>query len=214
MAISRASDSSIQDGLPKYNDIWDGTTATSAFDSLGTVVVGAAGQASITFSNIPQTYSHLHLRVFGQSNRGTFGMDQLRVQVGSSNSIDSGSTSYSWHYIRGENTTVSVLGYATSSGDNASWQINGAIGTTTSGYFGIVLIDLPDYANTSKYKHLRSLSGTEYNGALGSSYGRTALGSCAWLGANGLNAINTITLVPENGSLFTQYTQVSLYGVK
>jgi hypothetical protein len=214
MAINRFSQSTAQEAFPKFTNLWDGTTATSSFDSLGAVVVGAAGQASVTFSSIPQTYTHIFLRILAQSNRGTFGMDQLRVQVGSSNTIDSGSTSYSWHYIRGESSSVSVLAYPTSSGDNTSWQINGAIGTTTSGHFGVVLIDILEYTKTNKYKTLKSISGTEYNGALGGANARTAIGSSAWLGTNGLNAINTIRLLPENGSLFTQNSSFALYGVK
>jgi large repetitive protein len=184
-----------------------------AYDALATAIVPSGGLSSIIFSGIPSGYKNLQLRINGQSNRGTFGIDQLRMQVGSG-SIDSGSTSYAWHYIRGENTSLSTLGYATSSGDNGSWQLNGAIGTTTGSNFGAIIIDIVDYSSTSKNKTMRSLSGTEHNTAIGTVFGRTAIGSCVWLGANRLSPITIINLFPENGTLFTQHSSFALYGVK
>ena len=81
MAISRASNSSIQGGLPKFNDIWDGTTATSAYDSLGSVLVPSGGLATITFASIPATYTHLQIKSFARSTRTrTGGFDQALVR--------------------------------------------------------------------------------------------------------------------------------------
>ena len=184
-----------------------------AYDSLATVTVPSGGVASVTFAGIPSGYKHLQLRLNVQDDRATYGMDQLRVQVGNG-SIDSGSTSYAWHYMRGENTSTSAYGLGTSGGDNNSWQINGAVGTTTGGTFGAIIIDITDYASTNKAKTMRSLSGTEYNGALGGAYGRVALGSCVWLGSSYLSAINTIKFTPENGTLFSANSSFALYGVK
>lgn len=185
----------------------------SGYDSLAVVSVPSGGLSSITFAGIPTDYRHLQLRINGQSNRSTYGIDQLRMQVGN-DSIDSGSTSYAWHYVRGENTSISTLSYPTSSGDNASWQLNGALGTTTGSNFGAIIIDIADYSSSSKYKTMRSLSGTEHNASIGTVFGRSAFGSCVWLGSSGLNPINLIKLFPENGSLFTQYSSFALYGVK
>jgi hypothetical protein len=61
---------------------------------------------------------------------------------------------------------------------------------------------------------MRCLGGTEYNGALGAAYGRTTWGACVWLGSSGLSALNTIKLIPENGTLFNQYSHFALYGAK
>lgn len=183
------------------------------YDALATATVSSGGVSSVTFSGIPTGYKHLQLRITGQSNRATYGIDQLRVQVGNG-SIDSGSTSYAWHYIRAENTSVSALGYASGAGDNASWQLNGAIGTTTGSNFGTIIIDIPDYASNSKYKTMRSISGSEHNTSIGGVYGRVSLGSCLWLGSAALNPITAINLFPENGTLFTQYSSFALYGVK
>jgi S-formylglutathione hydrolase FrmB len=67
MAVSRLSQQSLQQAFPKGNTFWDGTTATSAFDSLGSVTLASATN-TITFTNIPQTYTHLHIRASLQAN--------------------------------------------------------------------------------------------------------------------------------------------------
>lgn len=184
--------------------------------ALGTVVVPSGGLSDITFAGIPQTgYSNLQLRCHLQDNRSTYGLDQLRVQVGNG-SIDSGSTSYAWHYLRGDGSAMTTAGSSTSGGDNASWQINGAVGTNVSpGSWGAIIIDVLDYSSNTKNKTMRSLSGNDLNGTGPSSVpGRTAIGSCVWLGSDALKGISTIKLFPENGSGFTQFSHVSLYGVK
>ena len=39
-----------------------------SYDSIATTTVGAGGASSVTFSSIPQTYTHLQLRYFGGNN--------------------------------------------------------------------------------------------------------------------------------------------------
>ncbi len=187
-----------------------------SYDALGTVTVLSGGVADITFAGIPQTgYSHLQLRCHLQDNRTTYGIDQLRVQVGNG-TIDTGSTSYAYHYFRGDGTTADAAGFPTSSGDNASWQINGAVGTAVSAtYWGGIIIDILSYASVTKNKTMKSFSGNDLAGTGPSSVpGRVVLGSGVWLGADALKSITTIKLMPENGTLFSQNSQVSLYGVK
>jgi len=50
------------------------------------------------------------------------------------------------------------------------------------------------------------------NGTVGGLGGRINAGSGLWL--NSSTAINSLTLVPVNSTLFTQYSQFALYGVK
>ena len=187
-----------------------------AYDALATVTVPSAGLADITFSGIPlEGYSQLQLRCLLQDDRTVFGLDQLRVRVGNG-VVDTGSTSYAYHYLRGDGSTASVYGAATNSGDNSSWQINGAVGTNVSPTsWGAIIIDIPDYSSSVKNKTMRALSGNDLNGTGPSSVpGRVAIGSCVWLGADSLKPITAITLYPENGTKFLEYSRVSLYGVK
>ena len=141
MAISRASNSSIQGGLPKFNDIWDGTTATSAFDSLGTVLVNSA-TSSVTFSNIPATYTHLHIRCLTRGSSESTCPVLLTVNGDTT-------ANYSTHQILGNGATAYVDGHA-----NASWILDGYGGFQTfsgsdlANTFGFGIIDIFDYANT------------------------------------------------------------------
>ena len=189
MAISRASDSSIQDGLPKFNDIWDGTTATSAFDSLGSILISAS-TASITFSNIPQTYTHLHLRTFTRSSEG--GASDVTL-LGQFNGEITG-TNYSYHRMYAYGSTVnadsSVSGSSVSLGNVAT---DGNTGSNfTSG-----IIDILDYTSSNKHKTTRSFSGFDNN-----SNGSIHFASGSYRPSS-IAGITSILLKPSGGSFMS-----------
>ena len=100
MAVSRLSQQSLQNAFPKGNTVWDGTTATSAFDSLGSVYL-TASTGTITFSSIPQTYTHIQLRVFSRDARAETN-DALYVQVNG----DSTSGRYVSHGMSGYSASM------------------------------------------------------------------------------------------------------------
>ena len=53
-----------------------GAPAVGDYNSIaGTVVVAAGGQATITFSAIPSTYTHLQIRCMAQTDRATVSFD-------------------------------------------------------------------------------------------------------------------------------------------
>jgi hypothetical protein len=62
-----------------------------------------------------------------------------------------------------------------------------------------------DYANTNKYKTLRTLNGSDANGS-----GVVQLRSGLWMSSS---AINAITLSTSAGN-FNQYSSFALYGIK
>lgn len=196
MAVSRLSQQSLQNAFPKGNTIWDGTTATSAFDSLGSVLLSASA-SSITFSNIPQTYTHLHIRVLARST-GT-GPDQLALTFNGS------SSSYTDHNLR-HNNNVTGAGY---DANGPATYIDRFPGTNaTTGNFGPIVMDILDYTATTKAKVIRALGGYDSNG----STSLVALNSGSWYAntAGVYQAITSITIT----NTFAAYSQVSLYGVK
>ncbi len=197
MAISRASNSSIQGGLPKFNDIWDGTTATSAFDSLGTVLL-SSNATTITFSNIPQIYSHLQLRV---SARATRSNSNNNFYIAFNN--DTTSTNYYGHYILGDGASASG-GSLQLTGMGILFSVAPAA-TSTSNVFGSSVVDILDYANTSKNTTIRGISGYDANGS-----GNAGIHAGAWFNSA---AVSTLTLQTYFDQYATQ-TLVSLYGVK
>jgi hypothetical protein len=201
VAISRASDSSIQDGLPKYNDIWDGTTATSAFDSLGAVVLATAA-SSITFSNIPATYTHLQIRGSARDSRATYPNSNLQIRFNGDTAAN-----YSWHNLQGQGSTATGRGLSDTTAITSNTL---AAAGAPSGTFSCYVIDILDYANTNKNKTLRSLGGVDANGLVAGEGGIVELLSGNWRNSV---AITSISLTADTPNLL-QYSTFALYGIK
>lgn len=179
---------------------------TGVMFPLGMVSVGSAGAADVTFSSIPSTYTHLQIRALAQTDRGTYGIDSIQMQLNS----DTGSN-YTAHWIYGDGSSAAASAITSNTylrpGD-------GQIGTSTgnSGLaFGVAVIDFLDYKNTSKYKTVRALQGIDLNGTIASVGGRVGLGSGVWMSTN---AITSIKLYPQAGTKWTQYSSFALYGIK
>lgn len=196
MAINRFLQSSVQSGLPKFDSVWDGITATSSFDSLGSVLLSSA-QSSVTFSNIPQTYTHLQIRSIVRDTGSSYGYNvSLRFNSDST-------SSYSRHNIQGNGTASSSSG---SSSPETSIPIAMTTGgTNLSNNFAPFVLDILDYTNTNKNTTARCLLGYDDNGT-----GYVDLRSGAFLKTD---AITTIIFL-STGTAFAANSTFTLYGVK
>lgn len=175
-----------------------------AYDALATVTVPSGGVASITFAGIPQGYKHLQIRALCQTNRGTYAIDDLKLNINS----DTGAN-YSYHALVGSGSAASAFGSAAGPG---YWYMDSASTATAAGsIFGTIILDILDYTNTSKNKTMRMLHGYDLNGSIASNYGTIRLQSSVWLSTS---AITSISLAPIAGTQFNQYSQFALYGVK
>ena len=173
-----------------------GAAATS-FESIATVTVGATSVSNIEFTSIPATYSHLQIRLIGRTDRSNT-QDGAKVTFNS----DTGSN-YAWHYLEGDGSAASAGAGST----QANFFINRLAGNTATAQIqGAVIFDILDYANTNKYKTVRSLGGVDNNGS-----GLLSYYSGLWMSTS---AITSIKLVPNGGTNFVQYTNVALYGIK
>lgn len=195
MATSRIKTSSVLQGFPKSRSLLAGNAAYSPdnFESIATVIVGSGGSSSITFSSIPGTYAHLQLRWIGR-NTST---NSTIVKIG----FDSADTTY-WHLLYGDGG---------SAGAAAESEANPRIGniplsSQTASAFGAGITDILDYADTNKYKTLRSLAGYDVNG----SGGYALVYSGLW---KSTSAITTITISPGANN-FAQYSKFALYGIR
>ena len=170
----------------------------TSFESIATVSLSGT-QASIEFTSIANTYSHLQVRLIARSNRAGVVNDSLHLQLNS----DTGSN-YADHYLIGDGSTASASA-ETSVTNIGLYRITGAgAGSNT---FGVSIIDILDYKNTNKYKTIRALTGDDNNGD-----GRISLGSGLW---QSTSAVTSIKLFPNSGSSsFVQYSHAALYGVK
>ena len=158
----------------------------------------ASATGTITFSNIPQTYKHLQLRVFGKSARASFG-DTLFVKANG----DTGANYYG-HYMIGNGATASAGSYGSTTGVYIG-QVAGASANAST--FGATIIDILDYSNVYKYKTFRDLDGMDNNDTNGAMVMRSGL----W---NNTAAITSLSIVTDSGSNFTTNSRFSLYGIR
>jgi hypothetical protein len=173
------------------------------FWALNTVTLSSTA-SSVTFTGIPQNYRNLQLRIFGQTNRGTYGIDEACIRFNSDTT-----NNYADHAVYGDGSAPAAVSDTSA---NKIFLGTGALGTTTSGFFGINIADILDYTSTTKNKTVRTLGGADVNGTVGGIGGRVSLGSGVWL--NSLSPVTSVTLIPGNGSAFTAYSSFALYGVK
>ena len=205
MAINRFSQSTAQSAFPKFTNFWDGTTATSSFDSLGSIYVATSGTSTtLSFTNIPQTYAHLQIRLCAaESTAGvyftaTYNSDTAqtnyprnRINTASSTSTASSST------INVDNTTSSAM-------------LGTPLYSTT--YMGIAIADIYDYTSTNKHKTTRSLFGQDANGS-----GILEMNSSVWLSTAAITRIDVRCNLSGGDtatSKFNAGSTVSLYGIK
>ncbi len=167
-----------------------------SYESIATINVGSGGSSSINFTSIPLTYTHLQIRIIGRTNRAAV-YDAVRLRFNS----DTGAN-YAEHGVYGDGATVAAYGIANATG-SYTYRIAG--GSAPSNTQGVIIIDILDYANTNKYKTLRSLGGVDANTSGGNLYFNSGL----WMNTA---AINNIILEPIG--LLQQYSQFALYGIK
>jgi hypothetical protein len=175
--------------------------ATSAYESIATVTVGGGGVSSVEFTSIPSTYTHLQLRILSRSPySATVEFDSLTLRVNG----DTGSN-YSFHGLRGNGSTASADANSSIAFTKLAEQVDDAY---SASIFTGVVIDLLDYANTSKYKTFRSLGGADTNGA-----GSVALYSGLW---QSTSAVTSLKFFSGTGLArgFNQYSSFALYGIK
>ena len=169
---------------------------TSSYESIATTTLSTA-TASVTFSSIPATYTHLQIRLIGRSDRAA-NLDSLRIQANSDTA-----SNYTEHGLYGDGASAGAFA-ATSQAYMQFYRIAGAnAGAST---FGAIYIDILDYANTNKFKTARSIGGADNNGS-----GEIYLTSGLW---RSTSAITSLNLYPGVGTNFVQYSSFALYGIK
>jgi hypothetical protein len=170
------------------------------FESIATVTVGSGGASSIEFTSIPGTYQHLHIRAICRLER----TDNSSFGLATTFNSDTGSN-YAYHRLYG--TGSAAVAAATTSTTSGLTGNVPADGTTASVYAGLV-IDILDYASTSKTKTVRSFNGHDLNGS-----GLVLIDSMLW---NSTSAITSIQFKDGGGPSqdIKQHSMFALYGVK
>jgi hypothetical protein len=201
MAIRRFSNASITSAGGKSSKFWDQETTLGTFESIAVATVDASGASSVTFSNIPSTYSHLQIRSLSRSSTSGNGSDGLYIQL----NTDTGSN-YARHYLAGTGDVAVadgqisqgfvIVGYCPRAGQLANC-------------FGVTVTDILDYSNANKNTTVRSLAGVETN--FTSSFpGYATVLSGLWINTA---AVTSIKLYSEANNL-VQYSSFALYGIR
>jgi hypothetical protein len=176
-----------------------GNLVTTAYESIATYTVGSGGQADITFSSIPSTYTHLQVRCLVKTNRTTSNLSSTPFIFNSDSAAN-----YSCHEFNGNGSSVSAV--ATSNGSNIDvGRVSG--NSSSANVFGVEVIDILDYKDTNKYKTVRILNGFDNNGS-----GVAAFASGSWRSTSAITSITFQT--PYDSTLYLQYSSFALYGVR
>jgi hypothetical protein len=157
----------------------------------------ASAQATINFTNIPQTYKHLQIRAIARTT-------STNSESWQSMRFNGNTTGYNNHQLVGNGSSASSV-Y-----ENLANRIN--FGTTagnpaTANTYGSIIVDILDYTNTNKNKVVRFLEGYDTNGS-----GTVILRSGLW---QNTSAITSILMGPENfaNGNYAANSQFALYGV-
>lgn len=162
---------------------------TGSYESIATATPTSG--TSVTFSSIPSTYSSLQIRYNIQtSNNGSFILMRINGATGSV---------YSQHYLQGDGSTVSAGGNTALTSISRLQFPQG----TSPTYPNVSIIDIHDYASTTKNKTVRWFSGQDGNGS-----GEIVLGSAAYLATTAITSIEIYGITYQSG------TAISLYGIK
>lgn len=173
-----------------------GNLVTNSYESIATTTVGSGGSATVDFTSIPATYTHLQVRCIA---RGTSANAQINMPFTFNNDTAS---NYRTHILYSDGSAVASFEFGSISGVYLNYM---PAANTSASIFGTAVIDILDYTNTSKTKTVRYLQGMDANGS-----GNANFYSGLW---NSTAAINRITFTIASGN-FAQYSQFALYGIK
>ena len=193
MALRRLSTSSIQTN-GKSSKLWDQTTFQSGMFALATVSLTSSA-SSIVFSGIPANYTHLQVRAIARDTTSGSGMSNSYLRLNSD-----ADANYAWHYLMGNGSSTT----ASYGGPYSIRSIVTPKAGDTANSFSATVIEILDYANTSKNKTLKTITGTNLNTS-----GEVYLQSGLWMSGAAVTSI----LIGANTS-FAANSHFALYGIK
>jgi hypothetical protein len=172
---------------------------TGAYDAIASTTLSATA-ASITFSGIPSTYTHLQVRAMAINTAGASGNYTIL-----NFNADTGNN-YSWHYVMGDGATA----YSGGNNTTGSIRFDQVRGSTNNNlYPQVTVMDILDYGNTAKNTTTRALDGGDGNGA-----GGVSLNSGAWYNTAAVTSLTLNAYSSGSASTFGIYSSFALYGIR
>lgn len=172
-----------------------GNLAVGAYEPIATLTASGSSQ-ELTFSSIPQTYTHLEIRGIGQASYSSNDWGTVGVRFNGDSS-----SNYTRHALNGQGSSASSYGIT---GTTYADCGNGAYLNSTS-TVGASIITILNYTDTSKNKVAQGFSGVDNSGI-----GAVGLASGVWAGTS---SITSITVYQQNAN-FTNKSTYALYGIK
>jgi hypothetical protein len=194
MAVTKIKGTSSFTNLTKYDSFLAGNPAFSpgAFDSIASTT--ATGGSTVTFSSIPSTYQSLQVRILVRTTT-----DSVDFRM-TANGVTSG---YASHFLTGTGS-VSATGYSAA----ANIRLDTGAGLNVNSYqHSAIIIDIHDYASTTRNKTFRMFYGADYNTTGGEVYIGSGL-------TTSTSAIDSLTFTALGGAIFANPSFFSLYGIK
>jgi len=168
------------------------------YDALASVTLSAS-TASITFDGIPAGYKHLQIRSLSRSTNSAY-YSQIFFTI---NSV----SSYHRHLILSDGVnSPGAYGYTGQSSASLGYLTGN---TALTNNYGTAVLDIFDYANTTKFKTYKGMFGSNNNSqASPDTYIGFVSGTLP-----AIDPITKLVFTPESGN-FAQYTSFALYGIK
>jgi hypothetical protein len=162
--------------------------------------VATGGETSYTFSSIPQTYKHLQIRTLVRDTYSSGSADSTTAIMAMNG--DNTGANYKYHYTQGNGSAVG----AAASGASVMQVFCSTYGPTSA--FAASIIDIHDYASTTKNKVVRTFMGADMNVATTGS--KVFQVSGAWFSTSALTSLRFDALVTG----FAAGSTFALYGIK
>tara|TARA_R110000868_G_scaffold144632_1_gene363941 strand:+ start:3356 stop:3880 length:525 start_codon:yes stop_codon:yes gene_type:complete len=170
----------------------------TTYEAIATVTVGSGGASSISFSSIPNTFTDIKLVISARTNQSSWNDNSIVRFNG-----DSGNN-YSNRRLNGSGSTVDSSSNTSQDGFYY-WNFVGANATAST--FSNNEMYIPNYTSSNQ----KSFSAERVVENNSSTDNMVSLIAGIWTGTA---AITSISIAPFYGTLFSQYSTATLYGIK
>ena len=201
MGIRSLSSASVATGA-KRSKFWDQTTYPfeNSWESIATYSSGATG--TITFNSIPSTFKYLRLVTRLRDSRSPVAYSSANIYF---NGITTG-YAYTWIY---SDSRAGVFEDSTSGTTSIATPVPGS-GVSGANIYGYGILDIYDYANTTKFTGVQGIGGyVDPGGAYNGGEGAFDING-TWANTAVVNSISIGANIPN----FASGVRASLYGMK
>jgi hypothetical protein len=169
----------------------------SNWNSIATATLASAA-TSISITGIPGTYKHLHIRCLARKDAQGYGYNYIQLNS---------TGGYYNNEMQGYPYTVTQ----SASSNNTYFQLSGGSSNSsnTANGWGTSIIEILDYADSSKVALLRGRGGAPIGGGAYGQFMGIAQGQATSLGAA---AITSVTVTADAGN-FIAGTTLAIYGI-